>query len=151
MNTQKKVFNKLFKEEKVELATQKIDLALVDDLKSIIKEVGKIRTSAYAANKEALTLKDNIEPLLKELKRNKQFAKDVLVFSKSNNKEVDSAEAKLKSSFKEVEGKANDLGINVNSLPIYKEYKEALNELKQAKEFSKDGESISAKLLSTLI
>mgnify|MGYP003680163407 CR=1 FL=1 len=151
MNTQRKVFNKLFKEEETELSAQKIELALVDDLKSIIKDVGRIRTSAYAANKEAITLKNNIEPLLKELKRNKQFAKDALVFSKSNNKEVDSAEAKLKSSFKEFEGKANDLGINVNSLPVYKAYKEALNELKQAKEFSKDGESISAKLLSTLI
>ena len=37
MNTQKEVFNKLFKEEKVELATQKIELALVDDL---IKDAG---------------------------------------------------------------------------------------------------------------
>jgi hypothetical protein len=36
MNTQKEVFNKLFK-EKTELATQKIELGLVDDL---IKDAG---------------------------------------------------------------------------------------------------------------
>lgn len=37
MKTQREVFNKLFKEEKTELATQKVELALVDDLKDLIK------------------------------------------------------------------------------------------------------------------
>jgi hypothetical protein len=34
MNTKKEVFNKLFKENKTELTTQKIELGLVDKLQS---------------------------------------------------------------------------------------------------------------------
>ena len=34
MKTQREVFNKLFKEEKTELATQKVELGLIDDIKS---------------------------------------------------------------------------------------------------------------------
>ena len=45
MNTQKEVFNKLFKEEKTELATQKVELALIDDVKSITKELDSILSS----------------------------------------------------------------------------------------------------------
>jgi hypothetical protein len=37
MNTDKKVFEKLFSKEKVELESQKIELALVDDIKSADK------------------------------------------------------------------------------------------------------------------
>ena len=39
MNTQREVFNKLFKEEKTELATQKIELGLIDDVKKQEKKV----------------------------------------------------------------------------------------------------------------
>ena len=39
MNTQREVFNKLFKEEKTELATQKIELAM--DFNSILKDLNK--------------------------------------------------------------------------------------------------------------
>ena len=39
MNTQREVFNKLFKEEKTELATQKIELAM--DFKTILKGLEK--------------------------------------------------------------------------------------------------------------
>jgi len=42
MNTQKEVFNKLFKEEKVELATQKVELARKP--KSILKDVEKLNS-----------------------------------------------------------------------------------------------------------
>ena len=44
MSIEKRVFNKLFKEEKTELATQKIELALVDDLKDFIKRGLKIES-----------------------------------------------------------------------------------------------------------
>ncbi len=41
MKTQREVFNKLFKEEKTELATQKIELANINQLKAGIKKVEK--------------------------------------------------------------------------------------------------------------
>ena len=48
MNTEKRVFAKLFKaEEKTELATQKIELALVDDFESISKNIFKNSDKAF--------------------------------------------------------------------------------------------------------
>jgi hypothetical protein len=38
MNTQKEVFNKLFKENKTELSTQKVELALVDDFTKVFEK-----------------------------------------------------------------------------------------------------------------
>ena len=39
MKTQREVFNKLFKEEKVELSTEKIELGIVQDLESKLKKM----------------------------------------------------------------------------------------------------------------
>jgi len=36
MNTQREVFNKLFKEEKTELATQKIELSILSDAEKLL-------------------------------------------------------------------------------------------------------------------
>jgi hypothetical protein len=46
MNTQKEVFNKLFKEDKTELATQKVELGIFDD-------VEKLKNKALSASKQA--------------------------------------------------------------------------------------------------
>ena len=43
MNTQKEVFNKLFKEDKTELATQKVELALVDDFQKQFQNRSHLR------------------------------------------------------------------------------------------------------------
>ena len=47
MNTQREVFNKLFKEEKTELSAQKIELALVDDFEAISKNIFKNSDKAF--------------------------------------------------------------------------------------------------------
>jgi len=44
MNTENRVFNKLAQAEKVELSAQKVELALVDDLKDLIKRGLKIES-----------------------------------------------------------------------------------------------------------
>jgi hypothetical protein len=46
MNTKKEVFNKLFKESKTELSTQKIELGLFDDIE-------KLKDKALSASKRA--------------------------------------------------------------------------------------------------
>jgi hypothetical protein len=43
MKTQREVFNKLFKEEKTELATQKVELGLTQDALNIYKSLDKIK------------------------------------------------------------------------------------------------------------
>jgi hypothetical protein len=54
MNTQREVFNKLFKEEKTELATQKVELALVDDFNSRIDKANNFRSVASGNYNRAL-------------------------------------------------------------------------------------------------
>ena len=63
MNTQREVFNKLFKEEEVELATQKVELGLVDKLQSKYKSLGKSDVGNYLAqiNKIVSNLKGAID------------------------------------------------------------------------------------------
>ena len=69
MKTQREVFNKLFKEDKTELETQKVELALIDD----------IRSEMATANKGAIKGIDMIEaakkPLENSLRDNKSLVK----------------------------------------------------------------------------
>jgi len=78
MNTQKRVFNKLAEETKVELATQKIELALVDDIRAEMAQANKGAIKGIdmiEAAKRPLenSLKDNRE-LFKKLQRTKKSA-----------------------------------------------------------------------------
>lgn len=42
MNTTKSVYNRLFSEDKVELASERVELALIDDINKLSNEVKKI-------------------------------------------------------------------------------------------------------------
>ena len=81
MNTQKEVFNKLFKEEKTELATQKVELGSMEKLKAQAKECRstvskllKIRDSFY---KEQKSLKSFGEILQSQGKRLRELTADL--------------------------------------------------------------------------
>tara|TARA_R110000764_G_scaffold235490_1_gene330083 strand:- start:49 stop:417 length:369 start_codon:yes stop_codon:yes gene_type:complete len=89
MNTQKEVFNKLFKEEKTELATQKIELGLIDDL-------DKKLNSFKSKNKEIGSYLEQI------LKLKSKFKNDF----KSLDKEYDN----LINGYDELLKKANEIG-----------------------------------------
>lgn len=69
MKTQREVFNKLFKEDKTELSAEKVELALIDD----------IRSEMATANKGAIKGIDMIEaakkPLENSLRDNKSLVK----------------------------------------------------------------------------
>ena len=74
MNTQKEVFNKLFKEDKTELATQKIELATqkqvfaaTDKLIAGQRDVDKGRGKLEQAYPQALKIISEIEAQAKEL------------------------------------------------------------------------------------
>ena len=41
MNTQKSIYNKLFKVEQVELESQKVELTLADDIQKMYNDAGK--------------------------------------------------------------------------------------------------------------
>lgn len=68
MNTQKSVFNRLFSEpKKTELETHKVELGLIDDLKSdynkVLKEYSKVKKQVKTALTDLKKQKDIIQKL----------------------------------------------------------------------------------------
>ena len=53
MNVENRVFQTLFKEEKTELATQKVELALVDDFETLSKSVLKNSDNAFKESEQS--------------------------------------------------------------------------------------------------
>ena len=95
MNVEHRVFQKLFKEEKTELATQKVELGLIDD-------VNKISSDLESDWKKALNVAvDGAKALSNEV-----MGKAKIV----NQKIID-----LKSKIEKAEQALKDLGIGKNS------------------------------------
>ena len=55
MNTTKSVYNRLFAEDKVELASERVELGVVDDIASSTAKANKIESDIFALVKEADT------------------------------------------------------------------------------------------------
>lgn len=102
MQTEKLVFSSLF--GKTDLASQKIELALADDLK---QGVDFLQTATSAVNKSIT----NYEASYKLLQTETNGAKSVL-----------NTQMKL---INMVEGKAKDLGINPTTIPGYNDINKA--------------------------
>jgi uncharacterized protein YydD (DUF2326 family) len=75
MREQKRVFNKLFKEEKTELSTEKVELSLSDAQKIINKSKShggyrdKIEGKLNSLKKEMRSYVDEVEVVVKEISR----------------------------------------------------------------------------------
>ena len=108
MNTQKEVFNKLFKEDKIELATQKIELALVDDAKKIRGEYASIDENSYFS----FVVKAEVE------------GEKVINDYKQLLKKVESITPKLESAI-------NELGINRNNFQVLDDLDSVKSQLKE--------------------
>jgi len=122
MKTQREVFNKLFKEEKVELAAQKIELSLVDD---IVKVYNSIKSKA-----DGLSM--NARRAAQELDETSNKAKQLL-------KEIEKSE----SDSKKLVNSAKDLGIELPSeasvaIRQLQAYRSDLSELQSATEKAGD-------------
>ncbi len=113
MNTQKEVFKQLFKEDKIELATQKVELALIDDL-------GK-QSNVYF--KET----DNANGIIKSLLSDARKAESKIESA------LKSAE-KMPSIISNFEKSAKEIGIDVNNVSEYKSAKIAINDAKEYKQ-----------------
>lgn len=108
MRTQREVFNKLFKEDKTELAAQKIELESIQYLNKIISE-GK---SIY--------------------KRGVDFVNERDAFTKNARRLNTDADAMIKGGEKlinDFEKKVKDLGFDLNSISELKEAKNILGTL----------------------
>ena len=75
MRTQREVFNKLFKEEKTELAAEKVELGAIEDLvkvsekaQQVAKNGLKIVEEYETILKKAQKVKDDVEKSIRELR-----------------------------------------------------------------------------------
>ena len=146
MKTSQNLNKVLSKLPKTELKGKKVELNEIKDLKTAALKISRLRDSAYGANKDALTIEDNLKPLLQTIEKEKGYAKDILEAS-TNTSFIDNAKEDLKGSFNKLSIAANELGISPNKLPVYKDYESALNELKEYEEFRKDAISITKRIL----
>ena len=132
MNTQKEVFNKLFKEEKTELATQKVELGIMKDLKKSYdkhkNQRASIDNSLISWYNELFKVRDKFSKIENEYK---QF-----------NDSVDD----LKKYTKEAESMAKDLGVSESEIPNYKEAKALINTSGDVKDEFKYAKKLETKI-----
>jgi hypothetical protein len=69
MNTQKEVFNKLFKEDIIEFSTQKVELGLSQDLLRDYKEAVNKFTDAESTMDKALEMLKNAKKIYNEIEQ----------------------------------------------------------------------------------
>lgn len=125
MTQEERIIKKVYDAKKVELGTHNVELALIDDLKNVINkiktkqsEVDKMKVESIKTKKmfeDAISLKNNLFKQYESNKSdyNKQYAENVNLF-------------------KSISSQAKEIGIQVNELPIYKDYlssQEMLNKL----------------------
>tara|TARA_R110000803_G_scaffold208449_1_gene277127 strand:- start:59 stop:442 length:384 start_codon:yes stop_codon:yes gene_type:complete len=111
MSIEKRIFEVLFKEDKTELSTQKVELAM--DFKTILKGLEKSLSSSD-----------------KQLSAMSKHAKAYIQAKNPERKGVGSSN-KVSSFYKDYSKKANDLGIDVKKTMFYKEYLSALDLISQ--------------------
>ena len=113
MNTQREVFNKLFKEEKTELATQKIELGIMQD----------VQKSMNTHKQKRKSLDDSSDRWYSDLfKVRDKFSKIEVDY-----KDFKSSLSDLEKFIKELENMAKELGVQPSSLDGYNEAKGLIN------------------------
>jgi len=113
MNTQREVFNKLFKEEKTELATQKIELGSIKVIKDAISNLKNLEKDA---TKVADKFEDKISEAYKVWQNLNQERN--AVYTWINNE----APARIS----DFEKAAKELGVDSSNVPEIKELKKLI-------------------------
>jgi hypothetical protein len=110
---------------KSELGSQNVELTAVDDLKNSIAKISSLNSNVTAMSKNSEKTNKLFKDALSQ--------KDVLSQNYDDYRKVnENLQKELNSVFKIINNQAKELGININDLPIYKEFlssKELLSEL----------------------
>lgn len=120
MNTNKKVFDKLFSNEKVELASDKFEFALTDDLKGILNGIENDPIEGIYS--DSIKISSDLEIL-------KNKAKDRI---SSNDSSVQSSFNRIKLAeqyLAQAERISKELGTDAKSIPNYSNVLNAKNKL----------------------
>ena len=122
MNTQKEVFNKLFKEEKVELSAEKIELKSVSQIKENIKYANSL---IDLSEKEARVFADKEADLERAYSR----------LMKTRNEVYYHAYRIIDMDNEDVLKKAKELGLNSDDIPEIKQSNKIKDKLKEYVKF----------------
>ena len=66
MNLREQIEKEITDKVMTKLASEKVELGLVDDLEKAITKLSNLRDGAYGLNKDVLGLQQKLKPLLKE-------------------------------------------------------------------------------------
>ena len=117
MNTTKSVYNRLFAEDKVELASERIELGLVEDIASAKKQAQAQLTKFLKSDATVQKAVSSLKSVYAEIVLNKDYAK-------KKTADLSKIEATITK-------QAADLGLDVKQLPAFKELMDAYSFLGQ--------------------
>jgi hypothetical protein len=109
MNTTKSVYNRLFAEDKVELASERVELNLIDSMAQEDLKILKI-TSDY---------REEV----------KQFEKNFRVLFRKYAQQENEVRDNIKKYLNEYDAKAKELGLDINSVEKVKKLRDKLNKM----------------------
>jgi hypothetical protein len=107
MNTTKSVYNRLFAEDKVELASERVELGLVEDVASAKKQAQAQLTKFLKSDAIVQKAVTSLKSVYDEIFVNRNYAK-------KKTDELSKIETTLTK-------QAADLGLDVKQLPVFKE------------------------------
>jgi len=134
MSTEKNVFNKLFSNEKVELASQKFEFAIYDDVKALLNIASASVKKADAADQKAFKLKDSLNATIIESKQLSASAADLI--KKSN-----AIMANLREN-------AKMFGFDIKTTDAYKLNEELLRSIEALDKYSGLGKVIAGQIIT---
>ena len=117
MNTTKSVYNRLFAEDKVELASERVELGLVEDIASAKKQAQAQLTKFLKSDATVQKAVASLKSVYAEIVLNKDYAK-------KKTADLSKIEATITK-------QAADLGLDVKQLPAFKELMDAYSFLGQ--------------------
>ena len=108
--------------DSIELSKHNIELTLVDDLKNSISKVLSLESEVKSMNSNAKKTNKLFQDAISQ--------KEIILKNYGDNrKKQETILKELNSLFKTINTQAKDLGLDINSLPVYKEYLNARENL----------------------
>ena len=109
--------------EEVKLGKHEIELSLVDDLKASISKVSSLDSIVNTMSSNA----DKTNKLFINALAQKEI---ILKNYNDNRKTFENLNKELNLLFKTINTQAKDLGVNINDLPVYKDFIKAKDDIK---------------------
>jgi len=125
MNTTKSVYNRLFAEDKVELASERVELGVIEDIASSTAKANKIEADIFSLVKEADTATAQLQKLQEGLTKNIATINKLVVDGLKNYDAQDKIWDKAKIA-------AENLGLKKEDIKGWKEFENSRLSIRKA-------------------